>query len=88
MSDFPTEYHIVDVAGTRHFIDAETRKELEVWCRRDSDEMITVDGILGDEITIMRGSVRSIWSSVPETRRREREFNKQINDEIPVEERE
>jgi hypothetical protein len=87
-ADYPESYHILWVAGRCHFIDDGTRKEIE---SRLSDnpgkcEHVTIDTIVGCEVTLVLYSVTSIESSTPESRRRDRELDAHVTAETGYEE--
>lgn len=84
-----TSFHVVWADGVRHDVDKETRSEIESWLRlgEDGGQLLVFDTIHGEEVTVRRSFVTSLWSSTPETRARAREHQKLIDEEVPVEDR-
>jgi hypothetical protein len=91
MTDFtiPEHFHVLDV-GTIVWIDHDTRLEIEAFLRGNPQptDFILVDSLVGEEVTVIAGAVNTIWSSSAPIRAHSRSFTKQMNEEIPVEDRE
>lgn len=77
MSDaIDDEYHVLLLAGASFYISGETRNEVESFLRHGPaiTDILLVETLLGEELAIVGNSVSSIWSSTPDSRRRERAY--------------
>lgn len=86
---FPGDFHVVCMAGVSLHIDAPTRREVERWLG-DADFGLTLDvmSLYGEDVTLIRDRVQTVYSTTAESRRRDREHARLLRDEVPVEERE
>ncbi len=69
----PDHFHVLWLRGQCFFIDTGTRREIEAFMHRNPGkcESITVDSIVGEEITVVAYEVSSIYDTSDEIRRRD-----------------
>lgn len=89
MTDTPTSFHVLSVGGTTVYIDKETRREVEAFLKGGSapTEFITIESLIGEEITVIAGAINCMWDSTPEVRERYRAIDRMFKEEIPMSER-
>jgi hypothetical protein len=82
----PDSWHVILCAGSVVMVDTEVRKEVESWLKgleypRDYFAQLTIETIIGEEMTIIASSVSIIYDTTPEKRGKSRDLDDQFKAE-------
>ena len=82
-----THFHTIQIGGAIFYVDKEARREIEAFLRTSPapTDFITVESLLGEEVTVIADAVSGMWDSTPEIRTASRAIAAMFKSEVPVE---